>query len=110
MTKRFKLHLSASALSVLSLMSYAHQLIASDRTNQSTENTSSNDVTIRSYELGSREYIAKTPREISENFKAWIDTTLSFLPSDARIIEMSVFDLTSIPIPLSIIGKISPFL
>lgn len=50
--------------------------------------SSSNDVTIQSYELGVKEYIAGTAPEVGVNFKAWIDAILGYLSSNARILEI----------------------
>lgn len=55
---------------------------------QSIDAMSSNKITLQSYELSVNEYTTRTAAEVSGNFKAWIDTTLGFLPLNARIIEI----------------------
>ncbi len=55
---------------------------------EQVENLTSNELTLRSYELGIQEYITGTVANVSGNFKDWMDHTLTFLPSDARIIEI----------------------
>jgi 2-polyprenyl-3-methyl-5-hydroxy-6-metoxy-1,4-benzoquinol methylase len=52
------------------------------------EALSANELTLRSYEQGTQEYISGTAAEVSGQTKVWIDRTLALLPKQARIIEI----------------------
>jgi len=55
---------------------------------EQVETISSNQLTLSSYELGIQEYINGTDANVSGNFKIWIDHILTFLPPNARVIEV----------------------
>src|SRR5579862_5200641 len=50
--------------------------------------STSNAITLASYELGMNEYISGTPPEVFIRFQSWLDKTLALLPKSARIFEI----------------------
>ncbi len=50
--------------------------------------SSSNSVTIESYENNVDKYVERTPTEVTGSLKTWIDTSIDELPKDADIFEI----------------------
>ncbi|HEY2811681.1 MAG TPA: class I SAM-dependent methyltransferase [Rhabdochlamydiaceae bacterium] len=47
-----------------------------------------NAITLHSYDAGIKEYVEKSPAEVTEDFKPWVDKTLALLAKSARIFEI----------------------